>query len=63
MFELLEKEQVLDLVKVCKNKVDLLMTGRDAPKEFIALADYATKFIQIKHPYYKGARARKGIEY
>lgn len=63
IFELLEKEQVLDLVKVCKKKTDLLMTGRDASKEFIMLADYATKYIQIKHPYYRGAKARKGIEY
>ena len=39
------------------------MTGRDAPQDFIELADYVSKLIQIKHPYYNGARARKGIEY
>jgi cob(I)alamin adenosyltransferase len=47
----------------CRNKVELVMTGIDSPEEFINLADYATEFVQIKHPYYSGARARKGIEY
>jgi ATP:corrinoid adenosyltransferase len=26
-------------------------------------ADYVTELVQIKHAYYAGARARKGIEY
>jgi cob(I)alamin adenosyltransferase len=63
IFDLLKKEQVLDLMARCRNKVELVMTGIDATKELINLADYVTEFIQIKHPYYSGARARKGIEY
>jgi cob(I)alamin adenosyltransferase len=39
------------------------MTGRDASREFIDMADYVTELSQIKHAYYRGARARKGIEY
>jgi cob(I)alamin adenosyltransferase len=39
------------------------MTGRNAPQRLIDAADYVTELVQIKHPYYKGARARKGIEY
>ena len=63
IFDLLKKEQVLDLMERCRNKAELIMTGIDAPDEFIDLADYVTEFVQIKHPYYSGARARKGIEY
>jgi cob(I)alamin adenosyltransferase len=63
IFDLLKKEQVLDLMERCRNKAELIMTGIDAPDEFINLADYVTEFVQIKHPYYSGARARKGIEY
>jgi cob(I)alamin adenosyltransferase len=47
----------------CRNKVELVMTGIDSPEELVNLADYVTEFVQIKHPYYIGARARKGIEY
>jgi len=63
IFEILQKEQVLDLMKRCRKKTELVMTGRYASKEFIESADYVTEFVQLKHPYYRGARARKGFEY
>ncbi len=63
VFDLLKKEQLLDLMKRCKGRVELVMTGMHAPLDLIKAADYATEFSQIKHPYYKGIRARKGIEY
>jgi len=50
-------------MKGCKRKVELVMTGRDAPPELIRKADYATEFVQKKHPYYSGVKARKGIEF
>ncbi len=63
IFNVLEKGQVLDLMKRCKSRVELIVTGRDASPEFIRFADYVTELIQIKHAYYSGSRARKGIEY
>jgi len=63
IFDLLKEEQVVDLVHRCKGKIELVMTGANAPQSLIDLADYATEYKQVKHPYYKGARARRGIEY
>jgi cob(I)alamin adenosyltransferase len=63
LFKLLQKKQILDLIKRCIGKIELVMTGRDAPPEFLRQADYATEFVQKKHPYYGGMKARKGIEY
>ncbi len=63
VFDLLKKKQLLDLMERCRGKVELVMTGMHAPLELIRTADYATEFSQVKHPYYKGIRARKGIEY
>jgi len=63
IFGILPKEDLLDLIERCRSKVDLVMTGRHAPREIIEAADYVTELIQVKHPYYKGVRARKGIEY
>lgn len=63
IFDTLQKEQILELIKKCKGKVELVMTGRYAPSEILEEADYATEFVQIKHPYYNGYVARKGIEY
>jgi cob(I)alamin adenosyltransferase len=63
LFKTLREEQILELIHQCKGRIELVMTGRSAPEDVLALADYATEFVQVKHPYYAGARARKGIEY
>jgi cob(I)alamin adenosyltransferase len=63
IFDTLQKERILELIEKCKGKVELVMTGRYVPSEILEQADYATEFVQIKHPYYKGSVARKGIEY
>ena len=63
IFNVLEKDQVLELMHQCKDKVELVMSGIKAPPEIVKLADYVTELVQDKHPYYSGARARQGIEY
>ena len=63
IFNLLKGEQVEELIRKCNGKIELVMTGANAPPSLIELADYATEYKQIKHPYYAGAKARKGIEY
>jgi len=63
IFNVLQKEQILKLIKECKNKIELIMTGINAPAEIVEMADYVTELVQVKHAYYSGARARKGIEY
>jgi cob(I)alamin adenosyltransferase len=63
IFEVLEKERIIELIEKCKNKIELVMTGINAPADIMAMADYATELVQVKHAYYSGAKARKGIEY
>jgi len=63
VFQLLKQEQVEDLVQRCKGKIELVMTGASAPQPLLEQADYVTEYEQVKHPYYVGARARRGIEY
>jgi len=53
---------VLEIVKA-HGKVELILTGRDAPKELIEAADYVSVVNRVKHPWQKGIKARKGIEY
>lgn len=43
--------------------VEIVMTGRGAKQELIDLADLVTEMKSIKHPFEKGAAARKGIEF
>lgn len=60
---LADLEKVLEVVRLCKGRVELVMTGRNAPQEFIDIADYVTEFKLIKHPFNKGITARQGIEF
>ena len=42
----------------------LIITGRDAPPELVAMADLVTEMREIKHPFHEqGIRAQKGIEF
>jgi cob(I)alamin adenosyltransferase len=63
IFDVLVKDQLIELIEKCRGKVELVMTGINAPADIMKRADYVTELVQVKHPYYKGARARKGIEY
>lgn len=63
LFDLLEKKRIRELMGMCRGNTELVMTGRAAPQEFIEMADYVTELKQIKHPYYRGFKARMGIEY
>lgn len=44
-------------------KVELVLTGRTAPQDFIDCADYVSVVKKIKHPFDEGVTAREGIEY
>jgi cob(I)alamin adenosyltransferase len=61
--ELITIEEVLDLIKNKPDKVELVLTGRDAPQELIEKADLVTEMKMIKHPFAEGIPARKGIEF
>lgn len=59
---LIQLKDVLDLIKD-HGKVELVFTGRDAPKELKEAADYVSVVNRVKHPWQKGIKARRGIEY
>ena len=62
-FGLTKKEDVLELLSKWGKKIEIVLTGRKAPKEFIKIADLVTEMKEIKHPYRRGIIARRGIDY
>ncbi len=62
-FKLIDVDEVVKLVNDKPPKVELILTGRYADARLIKLADLATEMVKLKHPYDKGVKARKGIEY
>jgi cob(I)alamin adenosyltransferase len=59
---LITTEQVKSLMNKKPEGVELVLTGRGAPKEIIQQADLVTKMLAVKHPLTKGIPKRKGIE-
>lgn len=60
---LVDIEDIKNLVAGRADKVELVMTGREATDEMMELADLVTEMKKIKHPFDKGVNARVGIEY
>jgi cob(I)alamin adenosyltransferase len=55
-----------DVIEALKNKPadkHVVVTGRNAPDELIAIADLVTEMNQIKHPFRDGVKAQEGIEF
>jgi cob(I)alamin adenosyltransferase len=62
-FKLIDAEEVLKLISDKPPRVELILTGRNADSRVIEAADLVTEMTKIKHPYDRGIKARKGIEY
>ncbi len=60
---LIKTEKVVELLKNKPKHVELVLTGRYAPKEILEIADLVTEMKEVKHPFNRGTHARKGIEY
>jgi cob(I)alamin adenosyltransferase len=44
-------------------RVSVVLTGRDAPPEIVALADTVTEHANVKHAFDAGVKAMKGIDF
>jgi len=44
-------------------RVSIVITGRDAPDELVAIADTVTEMRNIRHAFDSGFAAKKGIDY
>lgn len=60
--KLLTTNEIIALLEEKPKQVELVLTGRYAPKEIIEKADLVTEMKEIKHYYQKGIMSRKGID-
>ncbi len=61
--KMLKLNHVLELMKDKPEHIEMVMTGRRAPKKIMETADLVTEMKLRKHYFYKGIAARRGIEY
>ena len=60
---LIDVDDVRNLIKNKPDFVDLVLTGNYAKEEIIEIADLVTEMKEIKHPFQKGIKAKKGIDF
>jgi len=61
-YGILQVHEVLDLLDARPLNVEIVLTGRGAPRDIIDYADLVTKMCEVKHYFADGVQSRRGIE-
>jgi len=56
-------EELLTLVRTKPAELHLVLTGRGAPADLVELADLVSEVQPVKHPFQRGIKAQRGIEF
>ena len=62
-FGLVDSAEMLKILGSRGSGIEVVLTGRNAPMDFIESADYVSIIESRKHPMDKGLKPRKGIEW
>ena len=62
-FELISVNDVKELLSYRPKNLHVVLTGREAQADILDMADLVTEMKLIKHPFQKGIKAQKGIEF
>lgn len=54
---------LLEFLKSKPEELEVVLTGREPSDALLSCADYVTEMRKVKHPYDRGVKARKGIEF
>lgn len=60
---LLSQKEILAFIKGKPGQLHLAYTGHDRFSRILAVSDLASEMNLVKHPYYKGILAQKGIDF
>ena len=62
-YDYLPIEEVIDFLKGKRADLHVVLTGRNAKDELIAIADLVTEMEMVKHPFRDGVKAQAGVEF
>jgi cob(I)alamin adenosyltransferase len=62
-YDYLDLAEVLAALEARPADCHVVVTGRNAKDELIAIADLVTEMTQVKHPFRDGVKAQAGIEF
>lgn len=62
-YKLFSINEVVAILHSKPANMEIVLTGRYAPVELIAIADLITEMVEVKHYFQRGVKARLGVEY
>lgn len=62
-YGMVDKDEALTVFQNRPENLHVLVTGRDAPQNLLDIADLVTEMKEVRHPYRKGIKDQKGIEW
>src|SRR6478735_8939437 len=60
---LITENEVIDLLDSKPKELNIIMTGNYLSHKILEIADLVTEMKEVKHPYKKGIKAKKGIDF
>lgn len=60
---MVDLEKVQNFIRENRDTHEIVLTGRNPAEGLIELADYVSEIRKVKHPFDKGIKARKGVEF
>lgn len=63
LYDFLPVASIAEMLKKKPDRLSIILTGRNAPDELIAIADTVSEIRPVKHAYENGIKAQKGIEF
>ena len=62
-YDYLPLGEVVPFLAAKPERLHVVVTGRNAKSELVAIADLVTEMTLVKHPFQAGVKAQKGIEF
>lgn len=62
-FEWIDVDDVVEAIRSRPDRVNIVITGRDAHEAIIDAADTVTEMRKVKHAFDSGIQARKGLDF
>ncbi|MFQ9509583.1 MAG: cob(I)yrinic acid a,c-diamide adenosyltransferase [Lachnospiraceae bacterium] len=60
---IIKEENLIQFIDQYGPNLEIILTGRNPSETLVEKADYISEMVKHKHPFDKGIKARKGIEY
>lgn len=62
-YGLIPQDGAIRFLKEKPEELEVVLTGRGPDEHLLELADYVSEIQKVKHPFDRGVRARRGIEF